>query len=49
MSRIAYDIIREYKIKEAFKKKKRQLCKEQECKTCSYFNICIDREEKEEC
>lgn len=47
MSRIADDIVREYKIKKAYSKRKRQLCKEQECKNCSYFNICVDREEKE--
>ena len=49
MSRIAEERVTEYKIKKAFEKRKRQVCGEQECKECNYFNICIDREEKEEC
>lgn len=47
MSRIADEIIREYKIKEAYKKKTRQKCKEQECRKCIYFKICTDRKEND--
>ena len=47
MSRIADEIIREYKMKEAYRKKPRQRCKEQDCKKCIYFKICIDRKENE--
>ena len=49
MSRIADEIVKEYKIRKAFEKRKRQVCRSQECKECNYFNICIDREEKEGC
>lgn len=38
---IAGDIMREYRMKEFYKKKKeRQKCKEIECDRCKYNNIC---------
>lgn len=40
MSRIADEIVKEYKIRKAFEKRKRQVCRSQECKECNYFNIC---------
>lgn len=47
MSKIADEIMKEYKIKEAYKKKSRQRCKEQDCRKCIYFKICTDRKENE--
>lgn len=47
MSRIADEIMKEYKIKEAYKKRSRQRCKEQDCRRCIYFKICTDRKEDE--
>lgn len=44
MSRIADDIVREYKIKQAYSKKKRQQCKEQKCEECIYEEICKDKD-----
>lgn len=46
MSRIADEIVREYKIKEAYKKRNRQQCKEMECRDCIYFNVCTDKTEE---
>ena len=45
-SMIAMDIMREYKIKKAFERKKRVNCKDKQCNTCQYERICENKEEK---
>lgn len=45
---LAGEIDREYRIKKAFEKKKRQKCiidQEKKCNICAYQSICEDREE----
>lgn len=45
---IAREIEREYRIKKAFEKKKRQKCiidQEKKCDICAYQSICEDKEE----
>lgn len=44
MSYIANSIVEEYKRKQAYKKRPRQKCKEQNCDKCKWEEICIDRE-----
>lgn len=39
-------IIQEYKLKQAYSKKRRENCKEKQCKDCKYFDICNDIGEK---
>ena len=41
---IASYIEREYKIKQAYEKKRRAKCKEKPCEKCQYEEICEDRE-----
>lgn len=43
-SYIAANIVRENRIKKAFKKKKRVNCKEIDCNKCYFQNICEDKE-----
>lgn len=43
---IAEYIMQEYKRKQIYSKKKREKCKEINCKECKYFEICVDRIEK---
>ena len=45
MSKIADEIVREYKLRQAYQKKNRQSCKDKDCNKCIYFKICIIREE----
>ncbi len=33
-------IMQEYKLKQVYADKKRENCKEKQCKACKYFNIC---------
>lgn len=45
---IAREIDKEYRIKKAFEKKKRQKCiidKEKKCNICAYQSICEDKED----
>ena len=50
-SHIAGEIIRDMKLEEAYRKKKRANCKDKECYKCEYTRICsvsndgIDKEE----
>lgn len=41
---IANYIIQEYKLKQAYAKKKRENCKEKQCIECKYFKVCSDIE-----
>lgn len=48
-SYIANSIIQEYNIKQAYKRRARQRCKEIECDKCKWQRICEDREEEKKC
>lgn len=41
-SYIADDIAEEYKRKQIYAKKKREMCKEKNCKECKYLEICSE-------
>ena len=44
-SKIAYNIDKEYKQEQVYKKIKRQRCKEVECYKCKWNLICEDKED----
>ncbi|MCI8587928.1 MAG: hypothetical protein HFJ49_04895 [Clostridia bacterium] len=46
MSRIADEIVKEYKIKKLFEKKRREKCTNKKCKECKYETICTESETK---
>lgn len=46
---IANYIMQEYKLKQAYAKKKREKCKEKQCIECKYFNVCSDIEGESSC
>ena len=41
-------IMQEYRLKQKYAKKKRENCKEKQCKNCKYFDVCNDFEEQVE-
>ena len=45
-SKIAMYIERDYKIQQAYERKKRASCKEKECEKCQYERLCEDKEEE---
>lgn len=47
-SMIAEYIMQDYKLKQKYKNKQRQNCKEKKCNECKYFNICVERVENNE-
>ena len=38
----------EYRLKQKYAKRKRENCKEKQCKECSYFDICNNNEKQVE-
>lgn len=48
-SKIAYNIDKEYKQKQAYKKIKRQKCKEKKCVDCRWWRICQESKGDNEC
>ena len=44
MSKLTDEIMREYKLKQAYKTRERQKCKEIDCKMCKWRQICENRE-----
>lgn len=47
-SYIAGEIIRDMKLEEAYRKKKRAKCKEKDCSNCEYSRICSESERIDE-
>ncbi len=41
-------IMQEYRLKQKYAKKKRENCKEKQCKNCKYFDVCNDFKEQVE-
>lgn len=46
MSRIADEIVEEYKRRKAFEKKQRQKCNNKKCNECRYERICTENKNK---
>lgn len=45
-SKIAGEIVKDYKIEQAYKRKARSKCKEINCNKCKWYQICIDEDIK---
>ena len=45
-SKIAGEIVKDYKIEQAYKRKTRSKCKEKNCNKCKWYQICIDKDIK---
>ena len=47
MSKLVNEIVREYKLKQAYKSIQRQKCKELDCKICKWKQVCKNIKQEE--